>query len=396
MSIQKTKGFNLSLIRGPFQNNGATPWYCELGLGTPSQKLKFCFDTGSNFNWVTSSLCAEDGCHHHGGGRFIIPASSSFIMTNPHEQPVSFGPWGTMQVKTGEDDLLLPMQLKPNQIRTDLFVASEYTGSQFEELNWDGGIGIPSSQTVLPMPMSTPSPFRAHYLANDEYSQFHFFLQLIEKQLICRNAPYVSFLTESTTKYGEGGTVGFGVLDDAYAASLEYIFMPWSLYQESASYLWSTAGAAVKVDGMDVGEDMFFTLDSGSSQFKGDNIVLTNLYNLTMDNDPVVAISLRSPTGEEYGLIEVTSDIYRCKIEAGKKEGQVLSQFQGLEGADKMLLVGSVIMDHLYTVYEYEVLSGTNISPKGVWIFNKLDGPKIIKTIQNEPATLFTNPAKGK
>lgn len=55
-----------------------------------------------------------------------------------------------------------------------------------------------------------------------------------------------------------------------------------------------------------------------------------------------------------------------------------------------MLLVGSVLMDHLYTVYEYEVISPSEIHPKGVWIFNKPNGPKIIKTKQTSTATLFS------
>ena len=38
-------GIRLSLLRGPFQNNGASPWYAEINLGTPEQLLKFSFDT---------------------------------------------------------------------------------------------------------------------------------------------------------------------------------------------------------------------------------------------------------------------------------------------------------------------------------------------------------------
>jgi len=78
-----------------------------------------------------------------------------------------------------------------------------------------------------------------------------------------------------------------------------------------------------------------------------------------------------------------------CEIEAGQNKGQVVSQFKGLEGADGMLLVGSVLMDHLYTVYEYKVDDNQNLSPVGVWIFNKPDGPKIIANKQSVPAELF-------
>ncbi|HYR30017.1 MAG TPA: pepsin-like aspartyl protease, partial [Thermoanaerobaculia bacterium] len=45
------------LARAPYTNNGATPWYASLPLGTPGQTLRIALDTGSNFIWTTSSLC---------------------------------------------------------------------------------------------------------------------------------------------------------------------------------------------------------------------------------------------------------------------------------------------------------------------------------------------------
>jgi len=55
-------------------------------------------------------------------------------------------------------------------------------------------------------------------------------------------------------------------------------------------------------------------------------------------------------------------------------------------------LVGSVLMDYLYTVYEYEIItteSETSIKPIGMWIFNKLNGPKVIVTEQSQVARIF-------
>lgn len=92
MDLIHCSGFTLPLQKGPFQNNGATPWYCEIGIGSPEQKLKMCFDTGSNFNWVTSSLCAEDGCKHYANARFNPTLSSTFEWISQDAQPVRFGP----------------------------------------------------------------------------------------------------------------------------------------------------------------------------------------------------------------------------------------------------------------------------------------------------------------
>ncbi|WP_017035910.1 pepsin-like aspartic protease [Vibrio genomosp. F10] len=394
MNTATGKSLVLPLYRGPFQNNGATPWYCELGIGTPNQKLKICFDTGSNFNWVTSSLCSKEGCKHYADARFNIDCSTSFTMLNPKKQLVSFGPWGKMQVKTGRDKLSLPYKAKQNELFADLFLAVEYSGSQFEELDWDGGIGLASYQSDGLASVSNVSPFRMHYSKSNDESEFHFFLQLVQQGIVSASRPYLSFQTELMSGGESVGSIGFGELDTSYVSSREYIFMPWSCYQEEASYLWSSSGATVSVDGETAGSNMFFTLDSGSSQFKGDDKVLTTLFTATQGKNPVVSISLfgdDKSLKQPYGEFEITSDIYKCKIEAGEKKGQVVSQFQGLSDAENMLLVGSVLMDHLYTVYEYDVVSDDDIQPKGVWVFNKPGGPDIIKTKQSTPASLFNN-----
>jgi hypothetical protein len=35
------------LVKCPFQNNGATPWYAEIGIGSAGQAMKIALDTGS-------------------------------------------------------------------------------------------------------------------------------------------------------------------------------------------------------------------------------------------------------------------------------------------------------------------------------------------------------------
>ncbi|RQW61084.1 pepsin-like aspartic protease [Vibrio viridaestus] len=383
MSGIGAKGLIATLNRGPFQNNGATPWYCIMGVGSPPQPLYFCFDTGSNFNWVTSSLCGSDGCQHYAGQQFQIDQSASFEWISDETQNVSFGPWGTMQAELGSDVLTIggATTLK---MRCDLLLVKGYQSPEFEQLDWDGGIGLGSHQ--VSSEVSHTNPFRFYQKRNNSTEEFDFFLRLINAGIVSRDCPYMSFLTQDSEGY-----VGFGLLDESYSNSLDYVFLPWECYQAEASYLWSTPNASIGLQGSaPVGTQLFFALDSGSSQFKGDNTVLTKMYELTKDSTDSVVITLSDTAGKSYTELTVPASIYQCYIEAGEQAGQTLSQFKGLEGADGMLLVGSVLMDHLYTVYEYQWDESNDLSPVGMWIFNKPGDYPIISNKQSKPAAIFS------
>ena len=116
------------MVRGPYQNNGASPWYANAALGTPGQPLKMAIDTGAAFVWVTSSLCAPGSCQHSSGGQFVYQQSSSFQWVDQDPKPVSFGPWGTMTVESGQDLVALPSSAP---LALDMYLSSNYSGSQF-------------------------------------------------------------------------------------------------------------------------------------------------------------------------------------------------------------------------------------------------------------------------
>lgn len=393
-------GFFVSLNRGPYQNNGASPWYAFVGLGTPAQTLKFSFDTGSDFIWVTSSLCAPDSCLHYGGEQFNYQFSSSWSWVNSTRIDVNFGPWGNMDVMTGNDVFTLSSAASTQEktplmyLTSDLYIAESYSGIQFQELNWDGGIGIPS----VTSPSDISSFYRSYRGVNTQNEtksgSFHFFQSLVEQGVVCSDSPYVTFLTDIDSKIGR---VDFGQLDSDYQTNREYLFLPWDEY--AVPYLWTS-----KITSLSMGDTQlispdtrlktpyYLALDTGSSQFKGDESLISTIKMLAEQTKDELTIEIGKTDTGEVGQLTVTSSMYDVLIEEGQDKGSVVAQFDPMEGADYLALVGSVLMDHLYTVYEFSIdYSGgkTTILPVGMWIFNKSEGPKVITTTQEKPARIF-------
>jgi saccharopepsin len=351
-------GLVFPLVRGPFQNNGATPWYSEMSLGTPPQNLKIALDSGSNFIWVTSTLCAPTDCQHYGGGRFDYKASSTFSWIDPHPKTVDFGPWGTMQVETGQDVIdILPGS--PQLTRMSL--AESYSGSQFEQLDWDGGIGLPSGRDLDP-------------------SVSFFVADLMNAGIIDWQQPYISFCTDPVTHIG---TCRIGGVDPSAFDPTTAIIMDWSPYTALAhvQYIWSTLLSGYTVGNLSfvTGPNTRFALDSGSSQFKGDpGLMGSTLQIITSQPGVDVILQVGQTLTGQPGQITVPPSVYNVLIEAGPDAGQVLPQFYPMPPLVDLVLVGSVLMDQFYTVFEYQVDSPppkVTLSPRRMYLYEKTGGP---------------------
>ncbi|WP_162806229.1 pepsin-like aspartic protease [Sphingosinicella terrae] len=348
-------GVTFPMQRGPYQNNGASPWYTQTTLGTPGQPLKFAIDTGTNMVWTTSTLCAPTSCQHYSGARFDYIQSSTYEWVDCIQVPFSFGPWGTMQVETGQDVLALP---NGSSLPLVLYLSADYSGPQFAQLDWDGGIGIPSG-----------SPYKqgdTSFIVQD----------MMNQGMISPNLPFVAFDWDGGSS--SGNCIIGGYDPDAYDPN-QGLFLPWTPYTQFAGveYIWTCDLASYSVGGKTIATNLQFALDSGSSQFKGDNDLMNNTLQLIqqMGSPPV---QLAFPGG---GMITVTSDMYEVTIQAGPDQGQTLPQFQPL-GLTGLALVGSVVMEYCYTIFAYRVVQCApgrySLAPYGMYVFNKPGGPQIV------------------
>jgi saccharopepsin len=356
----------IPLVNGPFQNNGATQWFGNLDLGTPGQTLKIAIDTGGNFIWTTSSLCPPDSCHHYGHGRFKYEDSSTFQWVDQTPITVSFGPWGSMVVQTGRDDIgfgaSAPLDLT-------MFLSQSYSGSQFEQLDWDGGIG-----------MASGSDF------NDPRSSY-FPAELMNAGLWDPEMPVVSFVTDEAT--GQG-SVTFGGIDlDAVDVS-SAVFLPWTPYtaDPGEKCLWTTALYQYRVGNTLVAINKQFCLDSGSSQFKGDPPIMdATLALIKTTPQPDVSLLLGISLDGTPAEIVVPPSVYNVEIQAGPDKDKIIPQFAPL-ALPELVLVGSLLMDQMYSTFVYDVTettAGYHLSPVGMWIFNRKNGPQLIRTRSERP-----------
>lgn len=363
-------GLVFHMYRGLFQNNGATAWYSPMQLGTPGQPLKLAFDTGTNITWTTSTLCQPNQCRHYSASRFNYQRSRTFTFTDCLQRPYRFGPWGTMQVEAGTDVLTLP---NTHTLAMKVFLAASYSGEQFRQLDWDGGVGLPSSSAYV--------EGRSSFL----------FQELLRNHAIDPARPYVCFDWNPGTR---SGTCQMGALDESKLKG-PHLFLPWSVYTcvPGVEYLWSSGLNHYTVGGETLATHISFALDSGSSQFKGDDTLMRKtLQRIAQGGNPDVVL------GFTDGEITLSADLYTVLIEEGPQKGQSVPQFAPLGMAD-LVLVGSLVMEHCYTVYEYSIVKcqhqGYSLAPVGVWLFNRPDGPQIItraskKAFSPGPRTVAT------
>lgn len=353
-------GLVFPMQRGPFQNNGASPWYSTIALGSAGQPLKLAIDSGTNISWVTSTLCPTDKCVHFAAGRFDHRTSSTFAFTDCLQRPYSFGPWGTMQVESASDVLTVPSgSAQPIK----LFLATHYDGDSFKQLDWDGGIGLPCSSAYI--------EGRSSFLFQD----------LISSGRLDPTHPYVAFDWNPSDR---SGTCQMGAIDASKTRG-PGLFLPWSVYSRlpGVEYIWSTELKSYSVGGETLANNLSFALDSGSSQFKGDDKIMgQTLALIARGARPDVVL------GFAEGEITLGADLYNLLVEEGPQKGQTVPQFAPL-GLPDLVLVGSLVMEHCYTVYEYQVAQCGHevysLAPTGIWLFNRPGGPQIITRSSSRP-----------
>lgn len=330
--------------------------------------MKLNFDTGARFIWATSTECNTAACDWPKRIKFDPDTSPTFDWIDQDTTAINFGPWGTMEAKVGSDEFRIdPKQPASSTIREKFYVTTEYDGQQFIELNWDGGIGIPSG--------SSPDPKSSNLM-----------LELLNSGCIRPDQAIIAFHMTPDTKMG---IIEIGDFDRSAIIPESRVNVDYSPYL-GLKYIWTTPLNSWRVGDVEVATNKMFCHDTGSSQFKGDPAIMIKAINevhtqhAQIGHYPNLELTLGKKHGGEIpAKFVLTQDQYVTLIEAGAGQGEHTININPLNGLDNLVLVGSILMDNIYTVYRF-IVSGTypnySLAPGQVEMYNKTGGPTVIQS----------------
>ena len=296
-------GITIDLFKGPTYDFGATPWYTgDFTFTSPSVKpqskrvLPFTVDTGTTMIWATLDTCSTDACTKHtdnDSSHSGIDNMVSYLQTGVDydlanisvTEQVNFGPWGTM----GADIAQSKVAIKNVNIPIDnlfgrplqFIGANDYSEDQFRTLNWYGGIGLPSRGKY-----SVDYPILNKDMKG--YGNDFFFGQLHQSMININ----LDFKPRFSNWYNAANKTGHFLLgaDDPnqYEDKSELLMTKNNNVIDGSKDMWATDLMGLKVGGRDIKLPPVssFFVDSGSSRFKGDYLVVEPI--LTALYDPQV------------------------------------------------------------------------------------------------------------
>lgn len=326
-------------------DNGATPWYATLYLGTPRQKMTVMMDTGTANFWVTSFLCNTQACSTK-KYKYDPGVSTTYrTVASATWQHNDLGAWGEFESLAGKDYVIFADAVHGDTHLWMKFLSAvlkDASGStNWRDLDMCGGVGFP----VI-------------FDAPDDPNKPESMLPVMLDQGLINNK-VVSFSTD-----GDTGKCGIGMADPT----------GYDLKTRNELPLTSVAGNlnlwTIELDQILSNSEPLLpkpvnlAFDTGSSRFKGSREIIESLIDkittkpdgqrlpasfsdpALLEEFPVLTLKIN---GQDYVL---KPEDYIWKIE---KTGFFSLQFHPLDlGNDNTILVGSVFLDHVYSVFKYE------------------------------------------
>ena len=372
----------LNLELGPMADHGASPWYTEELQITGSDRIKFALDNGADFIWATSSLCTTTACNAHAKLDTSVPGFE-WIDKTPTQR--TFGPWGAMTTWTGAAAVSTPSGAS---LPLDFFASVHYEGQSFQDLAWDGGIGLPARSDRTTSPSA--------------------FLPKVLKEAGFMGEPVFSQVTNPDANNGK--FIFGGVNENYFSNEIVTVLPPKPVAGTDDAWGTELHSFAVGDTVVDALTGAIFFLDTGSSRFKGDEQYVHPILAALMEykdssgnpifkeifeedgrlaelayssgapwdyeNLPDITIHLGTDCGNDEGevaAVTLAPEQYSYQVDIGDRAGQWVIAFRMLDHIGG-LLVGSTFLDLFYSVYKYNVDDQNNYTQGDMLLYVK--GPQ--------------------
>ncbi len=355
----------IPLKTGLAKNNGASPWYAELSIGSQDsdQLFKLIMDTGTGSTWITSDACTTFACLHH--RRYNPELSLSHRWIDTAERHSELGPWGAFSFKVGEDQWNF-MAAKP--AAGNEFQRIAVPGMRFLEAtnlidgkNPDGTFNTNWDDLVQDGSLAFPS-------VNTNGTSTEILDLLLKEKLI--NKKIMSYWTSQELNKGE---VILGGVDPQKfdQKSLHYFPVKRSIAKaDHSEVLWTIELVEIRVGEEKVelpDSTAVFALDTGSSRFKGDPEIIGGISDLITEYGSMPDVLIHQSNLEKYpDLTLVLRDESGKLIEYEVPANRYFQHFPDSlrlgfhplyptpnSSTSNILLAGSLFLDHYYTIYDY-------------------------------------------
>jgi len=358
------RGYLFPLTKGPLMDNGATPWYATVFLGTPGQTITVMMDTGTTNTWVTSSLCSTEACSTKQYKYDLILSMTHNEVPGATWQNNDLGAWGEFESLSGKDYMRFS---DPNRGGINLWIKflsailKDASGStNWKDLDMCGGVGFP----VI-------------FDAPDEPNNPESLLPIMLNQGLISN-PLVSFWINGD----DGGCIVGGTEPSRYDANTLNELLLTSVADNLN--LWTVELEQIQRNSTPLlDRPVNLALDTGSSRFKGSPVLIEYLIDriTTKPDGEKLPTTFSAPSlVQEFPCLTLEINGHRYTLQPEdyiwqiENSGLFSLQFHPLDvGDENTILVGSVFLDHVYSVFQYEAAPTAPYGYKGsrVYIYDK-------------------------
>ncbi|KAJ2800371.1 aspartic proteinase precursor [Coemansia helicoidea] len=309
----------------PIANYMNMQYYGEIGIGTPPQKFKVLFDTGSSNLWVPSVECTSIACFLH--SKYDHTQSSSYVANGTYIS-LRFGS-GSLEGYLSEDTLTVGDIIVESQQFAE---ATKEPGLTFTFDRFDGVFGL-GHDTISAKGVVPP------------------FYHMVNRKLI--DEPVFSLYLSDTANGDDGELIFGGYNSKHFEGDLKWANVRsrkyWEVDLEAAQFgddeiAMSRTGAAI-----DTGSSLLVlptTLADMLNNRIGAKKDSTGKY--TLDCASVPSLPSLSLT---FGGVKYTLDAKDYVIEV---PGQCISGFMGMDTPDsgEVWIIGDIFLRKFYTVYD--------------------------------------------